>query len=390
MPIDNAFLRGTLLACTVMAAACGSDSGNDNNPPPEPVDLELEFVGNALSPIMLTAPVGDARLFIAERAGVIRIYSGGAFLPTPFLDISSRVRTDGEQGLLGLAFAPDYATSGRFFVSYSNLSGDNVVASYTVSANPDVANPGSAQLRLTVPQPQDNHNGGHIAFGPDGYLYVARGDGGGSGDPDGYGQRRDELLGSILRIDVSDATGYTVPPTNPFVGQPAIRAEIWSYGLRNPWRFSFDRSTGDLYIGDVGQNAWEEVNVVSASSGGGRGVNFGWNITEGTHCFEPATGCDTSGLTLPVVEYDHSEGCSVTGGYVYRGAAIPTLQGTYLYSDYCGAWIRSFRFSGGAATDQQDTGMDVGTVVQSFGEDAAGELYVLTSGSIYRIVEQAP
>lgn len=389
MPSDTAILRRALLL--VMLTGCASDDDNGNNPPPEPVDLELEFLGNANEPTVLTAPPGDPRLFVAEKGGAIRIYENGAFRAAPFLDIGGLVRNAGEQGLLGLAFDPEYASNGRFFVSYSNTSGDNVLASYVVSGDPNTASTGSALIRLTVPQPESNHNGGHIVFGPDGYLYLGRGDGGGSGDPSGYGQRRDELLGAILRLDVSGATGYTVPASNPYVGQAGIEPEIWSYGLRNPWRFSFDRANGDLYIADVGQNLWEEVSVASAASGAGRGVNFGWNIMEGTHCFEPATGCSTTGLMLPVIEYDHDEGCSVTGGFVYRGNAIPVLQGAYLYADYCGGWIRSFRYSGGQATNAGDTGLDTGNFVLSFGEDAAGELYVLTaSAGVYRIVEQAP
>lgn len=386
MRMHKAILCRILPGALVGVLACGGDDTET----PQPPSLALESIGAAQSATMLTAPPGDARLFVAEKRGVVRVHASGAFLPTPFLDIRALVRDNGEQGLLGLAFDPDYAANGRVFVSYSNLDGDNVLASYTVSADPNVADPGSGTIRLTVPQPQDNHNGGHIAFGPDGYLYVARGDGGGGGDPDGNGQSRSELLGSILRLDVSAATGYTVPGNNPFVGEGGVRGEIWSYGLRNPWRFSFDRDNGDLYIADVGQGQWEEVNVSPSSGGAGRGTNYGWSIMEGTHCFEPATGCNTAGLALPVLEYDHSDGCSVTGGFVYRGAAIPALQGTYLYSDYCGGWIRSFRYQGGNATAQVDTGLDTGDAILSFGEDDAGELYVLTSGSVFRIVAGTP
>lgn len=388
MPIDTAFLRRFLPFAMMALAACSTDEGDGGNPPP--VDLDLELVANVASPLMLTAPAGDARLFVAERQGVVRIVSGGVLLPTPFLDISALVRTNVEQGLLGLAFDPQYATNGRFFVSYSNRDGDNVLASYTVSAgNPDIADPGSAAIRLTVPQPQGNHNGGHVTFGPDGFLYLGRGDGGGSGDPNGHGQARNDLLGSILRLDVSAATGYTVPASNPFTGETGVRGEIWSYGLRNPWRFSFDRATGDLYVADVGQNRWEEVNVVTAADGAGRGTNFGWNVMEGTHCFEPESGCNTAGLWLPQVEYGHDQGCSITGGYVYRGAAIPSLQGTYLYGDYCGGWVRSFRYVNGQVTASGNAGLSVANVL-SFGEDSAGELYVLTGDAIHRIVEAAP
>lgn len=388
MPMRHCtILRLVLPAMALVAGACSSGDGNDT---PDPVALALQPLGAADNPVMLTAPPGDARLFIAEKRGVVRIHAAGAFLDTPFLDIQSRIRDSGEQGLLGLAFDPDYATNGRFFVSYSNLDGDNVLESFIISADPNVADPGSGTIRLVVPQPRSNHNGGHIVFGADGYLYVGRGDGGGGGDPDATGQSRADLLGSILRLDVSGASGYTIPADNPFTSEAGARGEIWSYGLRNPWRFSFDRSTGDLYVADVGQDAWEEVNVVAASNGAGRGTNFGWNVMEGLHCFEPATGCDMGGLTLPVLEYGRGDGCSVTGGFVYRGSAMPALQGTYFYSDYCGGWIRTFRYQGGDATAQQQTTLDPGEAVLSFGEDDAGELYVLTSGSVLRIVPAAP
>ena len=213
-----------------------------------------------------------------------------------------------------------------------------------MSTDPDRAD-ASSVIRLTVDQPYDNHNGGHIVFGPDGYLYMGIGDGGSGGDPDGHGQDRNDLLGSILRLDVSGATGYAVPAGNPLVGVAGTRDELWNWGLRNPWRFSFDRSNGDLYIGDVGQGAREEIDVSTAASGGGKGINYGWSIMEGMQCYD-ASSCDMTGLTLPVLEYSHSDGCSVTGGHVYRGTAIPDLAGTYFYSDYCGGWVRSFRYVG--------------------------------------------
>lgn len=379
-----AFFASTLAAATVLAA-CGDESSEP--PPPSPVALDVELVANLDTPVQLTAPAGDDRLFIATKGGTIRIVEDGVLLPTPFLDISAVVHQDSEQGLLGLAFDPAYATNGRFFVSYTSSSGENVVASYTVSsADPDRANPAAEDIRIRVPQPRSNHNGGHVVFGPDGYLYVGRGDGGGGGDPDGNGQATSTLLGKILRIDVSGASGYTIPASNPFAGSGTARPEIWSYGLRNPWRFSFDRANGDLYIADVGQDEWEEVNVATAASGGGRELNFGWNVMEGLHCYEPSSNCDRTGLTLPVLEYGHAEGCSISGGYVYRGSAIPDLRGTYLYGDLCGGWVRSFRHAGGEATERGDTGIDVGQVL-AFGEDASGELYVLSGTAVYRIVE---
>jgi glucose/arabinose dehydrogenase len=351
--------------------------------------LGYEVVTSALDfPLALTAPTGDSRLFIAEKSGRVRVVKNGTLLTAPFLDISTLVSTGNEQGLLGLAFDPQYAVNGRFFVSYTNVDGSNVLASYTRSTgNPDVAAPASAAIRLTVPQPFSNHNGGHIVFGPDGFLYMGIGDGGSGGDPQGNGQDPSDLLGSTLRLDVSAATGYTIPPSNPFVNVAGRRGELWDLGLRNPWRFSFDRQTGDLYIADVGQSDREEVNVARQLGGGGKGLNYGWAITEGTTCFV-GSNCNRTGLTDPVLEYTHANGCSITGGHVYRGSAIPELAGTYFYSDFCSGWVRSFRFVNGVATAQTSwSALDTGRNVVSFGEDAAGELYVLTSdGTVSRIV----
>lgn len=379
-------LRALLSSAFLIVSACSSDGGS---PPPGELDLTLETVSTSFSfPLLATAPVGDPRIFVVEKGGLIKVVKDGAVLPSPFLDVSGLVSNGSEQGLLGLAFDPQYGANGRFFISYTNRVGDNVLASYQVSANADVADAGSGVIRLTVSQPYENHNGGHIAFGPDGYIYMGIGDGGNGGDPDGHGQERNDLLGSILRLDVSAATGYSVPPSNPFVGVAGARGELWDWGLRNPWRFSFDRSTGDLYIGDVGQGAREEINVATAASGGGKGLNYGWSIMEGTQCFE-ASSCDMTGLTLPVLDYTHSDGCSVTGGFVYRGSAIPDLAGTYFYSDYCDGWVRSFRHAGGEATDAGSwAALEPGSGIPSFGEDGNGELYVLTSdGGLYRIVE---
>ena len=370
----------------LLVAACSSSENQP--PPPGDLDLALETVATGLDfPILATAPAGDARLFVVEKGGVVKLVKNGAVLATPFLDIGRLVSSGGEQGLLGLAFDPQYGANGRFFVSYTNAAGDNVLASYQVSGNADVADAATGAIRLTVGQPQDNHNGGHIAFGPDGYLYMGIGDGGGSGDVDGRGQDRNELLGSILRLDVSGATGYTIPASNPLVGVAGTRGELWNWGLRNPWRFSFDRSSGDLYIGDVGQGEREEINVATAASGGGKGVNYGWNIMEGMSCYN-ASSCDQTGLTLPVLDYAHSDGCSVTGGYVYRGTAIPDLVGTYFYSDFCSGWVRSFRYGGGQVAGEESwSSLEPGGGIPSFGEDGAGELYVLTAaGGVYRIV----
>ncbi|MFL5403075.1 MAG: PQQ-dependent sugar dehydrogenase [Gemmatimonadales bacterium] len=358
-------------------------------PPVGPVTLALQQVATGLKfPTTLASPPGDDRLFIVEKAGAIRVIKGGAVLATPFLDLTPKVvSAGGEQGLLGLAFAPDYATSGRFFVHYNDVSGENRVSLFRVSGDPDRADPASESVVLAVPQPGVAHNGGQIVFGPDGFLYIGLGDG--DDNDNGRGQSVAELFASILRIDVSSGAPYTVPADNPFVGTAGASPEVWSYGIRNPWRFSFDRANGDLYIGDVGESQWEEVDFAAAAGGAGRGVNYGWSKMEGQHCFGQVQ-CDQTGLALPIVEYDHSTGCAVTGGYVYRGAAIPSLQGTYFYADYCAGWVRSLRVEGGVAVDQTDRPelMPRGQVT-SFGEDAAGELYMVTQqGGVFKIIPQ--
>ncbi|HYC32471.1 MAG TPA: PQQ-dependent sugar dehydrogenase [Gemmatimonadales bacterium] len=346
-----------------------------------------EVAGGLAFPLYLTSPPGDGRLFIVEKGGRIRVVKDGALLSAPFLDLSARVSTGREQGLLGLAFPPDYGTTGRFFVHYTDPAGDTRVSSFQVSADPDVADPATESVVLAVDQPFDNHNGGQLAFGPDGYLYVALGDGGGSNDPLATGQSFGDLLGSILRIDPRGGTPYVVPADNPFVGVEGASPEVWSYGLRNPWRFGFDRATGDLYIGDVGQSQWEELDYASALDGAGRGLNYGWSLMEGAHCLT-GDGCDRSGLVLPVIEYGHGSGCSVTGGYVYRGSAIPALQGHYFYADFCSGFVRSFRLEGGVVVEEADwPSLRPGGGVPSFGEDSAGELYVVAEdGRVLKIV----
>lgn len=366
----------------------GCSEGNAGPTTPE-VRLDLELVASGLaSPVFVTAPPGDtARLFVVEKEGRIRVLRNGTLLTNPFLDIGGLVSSSGEQGLLSMAFHPEVAGNGEFFVDYTDVNGDTRVVRYRVSVDPDVADPTSAEVVLTMEQPFSNHNGGLILFGPDGMLYVGLGDGGSGGDPQGHGQNAGTLLGSLLRIDVDGGTPYAVPADNPFVGDAAARREIWAYGLRNPWRFSFDWVTGDLYIADVGQNDWEEVDVEPGRSGGG--VNYGWNIMEAAHCFSPSSNCDSAGLVLPVLEYSSAEGCSVIGGYVYRGSKIPGLVGHYLYSDFCSAWVRSFRYLGGQATDLRDRSAELRPdgSVSSFGEDARGELYITTlEGNLFRVV----
>ena len=360
-----------------------------------PISSGLITVATGLNfPLYLTTAHGDDnRLFIVEKGGLIRIIKNGTLLETPFLDIHRLVSTGGEQGLLGLAFDPGYAANGRFYVSYTDTSGDSKIVRYSVSGNPDIAQTAPDRVLLTIDQPFANHNGGNIVFGPDGYLYIGMGDGGSGNDPHGNGQDKTDLLGSLLRIDVHPQDDYTIPGDNPFISQPSARPELWDIGLRNPWRFSFDRKTGDLYIADVGQNAREEINVAPAAQGRGKGINYGWNIMEGAIC-TPGVGpnCNKTGLTLPVLDYDHSNNnCSVTGGYVYRGSAIPGIQGTYFYADYCAGWVKSFVYRNGAATDHKEwKALSPGGNITSFGEDGQGELYILTSqGGVYRIIAAA-
>ena len=347
--------------------------------------VRLEQVASGLSdPLYLTAPASDPRLFIVEQAGRITIVQNGQVVPTAFLDIVSKVRSGGERGLLSVAFHPQYATNGFFYVNYTDLNGDTRIERYAVGAGPNVADPASAKLILAIPQPFANHNGGHLLFGADGMLYIPTGDGGSGGDPLGNGQNRSTLLGKMLRIDVDGGDPYAIPANNPFVGVSGARPEIWATGLRNPWRVAFDRPAGLLYVADVGQNLWEEVNVVPAGQGG---LNYGWNVMEGAHCFSPSN-CSSTGLVLPALEYGRSEGCSIIGGFVYRGSRAPSLRGHYFYSDYCSGFLRSFTYANGAVAERRT--WDVGPLgnVLSFGEDSSGELYVLSAnGTVYRIQE---
>jgi glucose/arabinose dehydrogenase len=347
--------------------------------------LAVEVVASGLfNPLLLVSPPGDARRFVVEQPGRVRVIENGQLLATPFLDITSKVKSGDEQGLLGMAFHPRYAENGFVYVSYTDLQGDSRIERYRVSATDrNRADPASASLVLFKDQPMVNHNGGMIAFGADGMLYIAFGDGGGGGDPLLAGQDLGTLLGKLLRLDVDAAAPYAVPPTNPFTGRPGARPEIWALGLRNPWRFAFDTLTGLLYLADVGQNLYEEVNVVPAAHGG---LNYGWSIMEGLHCFRTPE-CSSAGLVLPVVEYDHSQGCSVTGGFVYRGQQIPELAGHYFYSDYCAGFLRSFRFADGRLTEARSWSVPSPGNVLSFGQDSAGELYMLAGdGRVLKIV----
>jgi len=382
---------GLTAAAFLTGASCGSEPTASESPNPAS-GLKLETISTAFNePVFLTFAPGDpTRLFVVEKNGLIRIFENGAILPAPFLDLTAVTTKGSEQGLLGLAFAPDYETSGRFYVNYttagSTPGGKSEIVRFHVSSNPNLADAASDTTILEVDQPYTNHNGGMTVFGPDGFLYVGLGDGGSAGDPQGHGQNRNDLLGSLLRLDVS-GPGYTTPPDNPFAGTSGARSELWNYGLRNPWRFSFDRQTGELYIADVGQGAREEVDVQPAAGGG---ENYGWNTMEGSECYPPGSSCDKSGLTLPVLEYGHGAGCSITGGYVYRGTALPDIVGTYFYSDYCTGFLRSFKWQGGMITEQQSwPGAEPPGNVTSLGEDLAGELYILTiEGGVYKLVAE--
>jgi glucose/arabinose dehydrogenase len=350
----------------------------------------LEQITSGLDTPVGIAHAGDGsgRLFVIEKPGRIRVLQDGQLTDTPFLDISERVSaSQSERGLLGLAFHPDYASNGFFYVNYTDLRGDTTVSRFAVGSDPGRADPASETVLLVVAQPAANHNGGHLAFGPDGYLYIGTGDGGGAGDRYGNGQNPQTLLGAMLRIDVDGGSPYAVPADNPFVGSPGVRDEIWSIGLRNPWRYSFDRLTGDLYIADVGQNIYEEVNVQPAGSSSGQ--NYGWPIMEGLHCYPDGSDCDPAGLTLPVAEYNHAQGCSVTGGYVYRGQAFPALSGIYLYGDYCSGRIWGLVRSGDGAWQNAELGQ-ADARISSFGQDESGELYLtdIAGGTLFRIIGQ--
>jgi glucose/arabinose dehydrogenase len=343
--------------------------------------------GGFSQPVFITnAGDGSSRLFVVERQGTIRIISGGSTLRDPFLDIRSLITASGqEQGLLGLAFHPRYRENGRFFVYYTARNGDNTVEEYRVSSDPNRAEATATARLLSIRDFASNHNGGMLAFGKDGFLYAGTGDGGGAGDPQRTAQNRDHLLGKVLRLDVDGGRPYAVPQSNPFVNTSGARPEVWAYGLRNPWRFTFDRQTGDLWIGDVGQNAIEEINFQPANSRGGE--NYGWSTMEGSQCFRPSSGCITTGLVLPVTEYARSGGrCAVIGGYVYRGQASPAMNGAYLYGDNCSGQVWSLQRDASGAWQSEER-LDTDLLISAFGEDEAGEIYALDlrDGAVHRL-----
>ena len=382
-------VRVVVALVILFAAGCGG--WGSTTPPQNPVLTFTPAVSGLTSPTVVTH-AGDAsgRIFVVEQGGQVRIVSsGGVLLPAPFLDISGRLVSGGEQGLLGLAFPPGYSAKRYFYVNYTRAAdGATVVSRFAVSATPDLAEATSEQVVLVVSQPFANHNGGQLAFGSDGMLYVGLGDGGSGGDPQGNGQNPATLLGKVLRLDVEAGVApYRIPSDNPFVAVPAAKGEIWALGLRNPWRFSFDRLTGDLYVADVGQGAWEEINFQAAGTAGG--ANYGWNLLEGPACYSPAVGCvPPSGYVAPVAYYGHDLGCSVTGGYVYRGPGNPRMQGIYFYGDFCGGRLWGLRKVGTGW--QADLLEQTGFAISTFGEDEAGQLFVAdyTTGTIYRIDEQ--
>ena len=355
--------------------------------------IALETVATRLDhPVDVAFAPGDRRMFVVEQPGRIRIVEGGRPLPRPFLDLTDRVGWGGERGLLSIAFHPRYARNHQLFVDYTDRHGDTRIERYTVGADSSRAERSSAKLLLTIPQPYANHNGGLVAFAPDGMLWIGMGDGGSQGDPHGNGQNPQALLGKMLRIDVDHGDPYAIPRDNPFADGRGGRPEIWALGLRNPWRYAFDRESGQVYIADVGQNLWEEVDVEPVMAAG---LDYGWNLMEGLHPYRREASPARS-LTPPAVEYGHADGCSITGGVVYRGERVPALAGAYLFADYCGGWIRSFRFEGGRAVDLREwvaadgRPLDAGRPV-SFGVDAAGEVYVASlDGRIFRIVAARP
>ncbi len=355
-----------------------------------PLKLKFAVVASGLvSPTFLASPPGGTDIYVVEQPGRIRKLVNGV-PQASMLDISARVSYGGERGMLSLAFDPKFATNGNVFVYFTDADGDIAIERFTFPVTggmePPIGTESTAVRVLSIPHRAfANHNGGQLQFGLDGMLYAGTGDGGGGGDPLGSGQNLDTLLGKILRIDVSSLP-YKVPPDNPLVGQPGKRPEIWAFGLRNPWRFSFDSTTRSLYIADVGQGNREEVDIVAASAAG---LDYGWNLWEGTRCYPSGTSCNPAGITMPLIDYDHSDGCSITGGYVYRGSALPEIAGRYFYSDFCNGWLRSLLVTDGAAIERTDWGVTPVGNIQSFGIDSSKELYVLTSaGGVYRLVRQ--
>ena len=402
-----------ILVCVSYLTACGGSSGGGGSgaggvhktatatatltptatPTVLPIPaLTLQTVATGFtSPLGMEMPNdGTNRFFVVEQGGTIKILQNGTVAAQNFLDISSEVTSGGELGLLGVTFHPDFPTNGRLFVNYTRtLTGgqiQSVIAEFRVTSNPNVVDPATERILLTQNQPFANHKAGQLAFGPDGLLYFGLGDGGSGGDPMGNGQNLQTLLGKMMRIDVDHmdpGLQYAIPPSNPFATSTTALHEIYAYGLRNPWRFSFERGTGRLFCADVGQASFEEIDIVQ------NGLNYGWNIMEGDHCFNPPTGCDMTGLTLPITEYDHSQGIAVIGGYVYKGTAIPALLNLYIFGDLSSGNIWYLR-EGPPGTFTQTLLMNSPETLSSFGQDMAGEIYLVNygAGSIAKLVPQ--
>jgi glucose/arabinose dehydrogenase len=387
MPNRNSILVVVLLVALLLSPAASAQAAPSQTSIPPNIVLEPVISGLDHPVLATNAGDGSGRIFIVQQTGQILILKGTTLNATPFLDVSGLITNPagGEQGLLGLAFDPNYSTNGNFFITYTDKTdvGNDILERFHVSANADIADSNSGQIVLSVTEPFENHNGGNIAFGPDGFLYFGLGDGGNGGDPQGNGQNTNTLLGKLLRLDVSSLP-YSIPSGNPFTGA-GVKHEIWSYGLRNPWRFSFDKSTGDLYVGDVGQGAEEEIDFQAAGAAGGQ--NYGWNSREGNLCY--ATCTIPSGYVPPVSVYTHSDGCAVTGGYVYRGTQFPALQGVYLFSDYCSGTLWGM-YKNSSNQWVKKAIMETGYNVSSFGEDEAGELYIVDLGGNLVHIGSAP
>lgn len=379
----------------------------------EPKLSSIKISDGFTKPVYICQAPGDnERLFVLEQKGVIKIIKNGKNVRKLFADLRDRVHNPlmpgDERGLLGLAFHPNYQSNGFVFLNYIDKDDYTIVSRFNVSINPNLLDTASEKILIRLKQPFSNHNGGHMVFGPDGYLYISLGDGGKWGDPFNHAQQLDNLFGKILRIDVDNGKPYSIPNDNPFVNEENAKGEIWLYGLRNVWRFSFDRETGDVYLGDVGQDMWEEIDFIPAEEAGGQ--NFGWRIMEGNHCYNPKENCDTTGV-LPIFEYPNDanymkvltgfdepnvDGCSVTGGYVYRGKNIPEFYGTYFFADYCSGNIWTFKEVNGKVTHFQNRTDEInlggGTFtnyISSFGEDNDGELYIVDyNGAVYKIIKK--
>ncbi len=368
--------------CALVFIACAESAKANTPPAPEGLTL-TPFVDGLELPVFITPVLGsNDKFFVLEKVGQVRVVENGELLDQPVLDIQNLVSTGNEQGLLGIALHPDYQSNGYIFVNYTDEAGNTQIVRYQVSG--DVADPASAKPILSVDQPHSNHNAGMLTFGPDGYLYSVMGDGGSGGDPYALGQDMTSLLGKMLRIDVDNGDPYSIPEDNPFVGQDNVQPEIWTLGWRNPWRFSFDRDTGDMWLGDVGQNQYEEISFQATGQGGG---NYGWRCKEALHEFDLSENCEGKTFIDPVLEYDHSQGASVTGGYVYRGSAIPDLQGKYIYGDFTNGyiWLATQQDGAWTSTLWQDSDLNI----SSFGEDADGELFVIDyNGAIYRLTQE--